>query len=212
VQSFPGLLLDVTDNLLTFMLEKIRVGAGEASIWTLASVADFCQFAHSMYQNFVSTLEVKGRSGSSVVDMSILWLYWVAHHKDQSPDWDTGRPFHTWNPKGDKQFVEDLRSKADAAFTYAKSLSMPSVNTSITICNGMDVVNRTVMDHMHGWQSGHGFSLDLAGDGRPYTIAASLSYGGHPESLDEEALKVLEESRLYVNNIHFQVRSASYIR
>jgi hypothetical protein len=52
-------------------------GAGEASIWTTEAIVDFCSFVQEMYQHKSATLTLKhrGPSMSSVVDMSLLWLW-----------------------------------------------------------------------------------------------------------------------------------------
>jgi hypothetical protein len=51
--------------------------AGEASIWTTEAVIDFCSFVQEIYQHKSSILELKyrGPGKSSVVDMSLLWLW-----------------------------------------------------------------------------------------------------------------------------------------
>ena len=53
------------------------VGAGEASLWRADSIAEFCKFTETIYTSHVDVLEAKARDGSSVVDMSLLWLWWV---------------------------------------------------------------------------------------------------------------------------------------
>ena len=144
-----------------------------------------------------------------MVDMSVLWLWWVAHHKNMPASWDTGRPFRSL---GDQRtldvpqaLVETARQQSDHAFTFASALSMPSVNPALRLCNGMDVVNRTVFDHMHGWMMGKNFSLDLTGDGWPYLVDVSLRAGGKPESVEPEAAAALAKQRLRLINIHYQV-------
>jgi hypothetical protein len=193
------------------------VGAGEASIWTIAGISDFCKFTTAMYKSFVPTLKIKARGGSSVVDMSIMWLWWVAHHKQTATGWETGRPYGR-RPPLDSSSASSASSASllfdaqreghpsDRAMDYCKTLQLPKVDMSLRVCNGMYVVNRTCMDHMHGWNTGNGFSLDLDGDGRPYIIGASLANGGRPESLSTEDLKRLHVSKLYLNNIHYQVQ------
>jgi hypothetical protein len=50
--------------------------AGEASVWTVEAISDFCNFTQVMYQDKVNVLATKHRNGgSSVVDMSLLWLW-----------------------------------------------------------------------------------------------------------------------------------------
>jgi hypothetical protein len=74
----------------------------------------------------------------------------------------------------------------------------------LTVCNGMDVVNRTVFTHLAGWYSGTNITLDLAGKGRPSSISISSNGGGRPESMKTETVKILEKQRLYYVNFHYQ--------
>jgi hypothetical protein len=51
-------------------------GAGEASVWTTEAIKDFCTFTQNMYERKAPVLATKFRGdGSSVVDMSLLWLW-----------------------------------------------------------------------------------------------------------------------------------------
>jgi len=110
------------------------VGAGESSLWNIDSLNDFCNFTINLYSNHLATLQLKADSGSMVVDMSILWLWWVSHHDLDSTLASRGAPFFSRFP-----------SAFENAFKFAKlSLSLPQVDESnLQLCNGMDVVDRT---------------------------------------------------------------------
>jgi len=87
--------------------------------------------------------QVKGRAGSSVVDMSLLWLWWVVHHRHLPAGWATGRPFAL--DTTETPLPADLaahRAKSDAAFEYAKTLEVPRPAATLRLCNGMDAVDR----------------------------------------------------------------------
>jgi hypothetical protein len=178
--------------------------AGEASYWTTKAVVDFTHFTTHIYSTHKSI--IAGRK--HVVDMTILWLWWVSHKsKVAVVGWDTGRPYHTqllYHPLA-KGNITRAREIADEAFIYTSKLNLPPVTRQLAVCNGLDVINRTVFDHMHAWDAGTNLSLNLDGDGVPYVIGASLNHGGKPESLDPEIVEKLEHSRLYLNNVHYQV-------
>ena len=61
----------------------------------------FCQYPISQHTHHnashqLTTLSHSHHShttGSSVVDMSLLWLWWVSHHLAYPAGWDVGRPF-----------------------------------------------------------------------------------------------------------------------
>lgn len=194
------------------------VAAGESSVWSLAALEDFCDFAIAMYGKYLTTLKIKGGQGSSVVDMSILWLWWIAHHR-KTDGWESGRPFENFCVTS--LAVKDIisaRRRFDSAVSFSRQLPLPSVQTKLSICNGLDVVNRTVHDHMHAWsRSFNGsFNLNLFGKGTPYVIGAALTSGGRPEFLEGVELDQLRNQRLYLNSIHYQVciivsRHSSYI-
>ena len=73
--------------------------AGESSLWTLSSIHEFCDFTFSIYKNYVNTLMAKWRFRSCVVDMSLLWLWWVAH-KSGSEDI---QPYLHWDPSASQE-------------------------------------------------------------------------------------------------------------
>lgn len=124
------------------------VGAGEASLWTMEGITSLCKFTSEVYGKHKPLLQIKGNGGSSVVDMSLLWLWWVANHKDAG--WTSGRPWNHWDAMASTAVVESYRARTDEAFMFAKKLSLPQMGQTLTLCNGMDVVNRTVFDHMVG--------------------------------------------------------------
>jgi hypothetical protein len=158
--------------------------AGEASVWTVAAIVDFCSFTVEVYKTHLETLRIKSNKMTSVVDMSLLWLWWVSHQNVTSAGWNTGRPFLSRNPNDDNNQLEIYRKQSDDAFLFSKNLSLPISNSShlalrsstspvlkqqltssvpLEICNGMDVVNRTVFDHIGGWRSGKKQSLNIHG-------------------------------------------------
>jgi hypothetical protein len=73
----------------------------------------------------------------------------------------------------------------DDAFTFAKGLSLAPVDKSLKLCNGMDVVDRVVFDHIHPWVNGgkNTFTLNLEEGGYPYFIGPVAIFGGRPESM-----------------------------
>lgn len=165
--------------------------AGEASVWTFAAIVDFCSFTLEVYKTKVDILKIKSDQQTSVVDMSLLWLWWVSHQNIASAGWDTGRPFLSRNPKDDVNDLAKYRKQSDDAFLFSKKLSLPVSNSSrlalllasspsapkqqpstspLVICNGLDVVNRTVFDHIGGWRSGKNQSLNIKGESHSSSI------------------------------------------
>jgi len=181
------------------------VGAGEASLWNIDALNDFCTFTTNIYTHHLDTLQLKAESGSMVVDMSILWLWWVAHHDIDNAltsKWRIGAPFFSRFPNA-----------FENAFKFAKlSLSLPQVNKgSLQLCNGMDVVDRTVFDHRHGWKMGRSYSVAVDNRGLPFIMGVALSNGGQPETLSYPAVHLLRFRRLYFNSIHYQGPAKSKI-
>jgi hypothetical protein len=108
--------------------------------------------------------------------------------------------------------LQQHRAKSDHAFLATRNLVLPTViNSALKVCNGLDVVKRTVFDHMHGWMQGRDFSLGAAGNqsGVPSVVGASLFNGGHPEDLS--AAQALDRTRLFLNNLHYQGGAKSRI-
>ena len=188
---------DVAINIEMQYHKTHWVGAGESSLWTTAAITDFCAFTMDVYEKKKELLHTKhNHKGSAVVDMSVLWLWWVAHKSEGG--WEAGRPWA-------REPTHDRQKSFDEAFVFTKSLQLPPTsNPNLNLCNGMDVVNRTVFDHMHGWNNVKMFSLDLEGEGRPYGMAVSLDLGGKPESLEASVLAQLTSKRLYFNSLHYQ--------
>ena len=182
------------------------VGAGESSLWTQAAIADFCQFTSAVYRDKAQqVLHPKlNNHGSSVVDMSLLWLWWVAHKRASQVEvgWGTGRPYASPDPRE----LARVRDQSDEAFRFAAALPLPEVDASLALCNGLDVFSRTVFDHMHGWQGCEGFTLDVGagGEGRPHCVGASLNEGGKPESVSGAEAEALSLQRLDVLTLHYQ--------
>ena len=117
------------------------------------------------------------------------------------------------------------QSITDIAFLYTKSLlkklnntilSNPILIPSLKLCNGMDVINRTVFNHYHAWNDGPYFNLNIRNHsnemfGIPYMRAVCLKGGGRPESMDADELKLLRGKRLYFNNIHYQGTAKEFL-
>lgn len=178
------------------------VAAGESSLWSLVAITEFCEFTASMYLKHSKSIETKWRHGSNVVDMSLLWLWWVSHHK--TADWDAGRPWFSLSQKASERIVNVVRSRHDNAVEQTAKLSMAPISQSVRLCNGLDVVNRTVFDHMHGWLAGPEFSLNLDGDGVPSILGPCGHSGGRPESMNLDEVTRLSQEKLFFNNLHYQ--------
>ena len=169
--------------------------AGESSVWTTIAIVDFCAFTFEMYSHQVQILRIKDAGHTSVVDMSLLWLWWVSHQKESKSGWNTGRPFLSDRPLDNENQLQSFRDRSDAAYSFSKQLNLPVYNSSrvslelaaahvpmnaslpsnnLIICNGMDVVNRTVFDHRAGWRSGQNQSLNLVGTTRHHTLYSLL--------------------------------------
>lgn len=175
------------------------VGAGESSLWTVPALEDFCAFTLTVYKDYVDTLRIKAKR-SFVVDMSLLWLWWVRNKMDKQTGVETGRAFD-----------EQGHSSTDEAFEFSKTLRLPNVNKSLKLCNGLDVVNRTSFDHFRGWTNDRGFTFDVSGGAVPYFIGATTKYGGQPESQDPAHVEQLKLSKLYLLNIHYQSDSKAVL-
>lgn len=159
------------------------LAAGESSLWTKTALQEFVTFVFQMYTMHKKILLRKLLNRTCVVDMSILWLWWVAHF--EFPSFRAGRP---WSISPElllqHRSIADHRAKFDHAFLAAKSLNLPSVNLSSELCNGMDVVaslsssmpKRTVFDHMHGWIQGINFILGAGQNESGYKNSTSWSF------------------------------------
>lgn len=78
-----------------------------------------------MYKNKIDTLRLKHAKGSSVVDMSLLWLWWVSHHLTYPAGWEVGRPFaYELTDTPSDADLNAHRKKFDSAFEYAKTLDI----------------------------------------------------------------------------------------
>lgn len=183
------------------------VGAGEASLWTMRALDSFCDFTLSVYSKpvYVRLLQTKNVVRPAVVDMSLLWLWWTQHFTVNDTDWIVGRP-SAQEAAIDPKFTatpSPSRQKNLLAFRYAKSLPLPSVSPSLTLCNGLDVVKATAFDHMHGFK-GSNFSLGVfegSSTARPYITSPRTIHGGRAS--DSFA------GKLYLLNLHYQGNSKS---
>eukprot|EP00602_Paraphysomonas_sp_CaronLab_P000311 CAMPEP_0185032422 /NCGR_PEP_ID=MMETSP1103-20130426/20490_1 /TAXON_ID=36769 /ORGANISM="Paraphysomonas bandaiensis, Strain Caron Lab Isolate" /LENGTH=165 /DNA_ID=CAMNT_0027568317 /DNA_START=629 /DNA_END=1126 /DNA_ORIENTATION=- len=99
--------------------------------------------------------------------------------------------------------VATLRNLSDYTFIASKHLPMPNVTQPLRICNGLDVVKRTVMDHMHGWSEMSNFSFNYS-IGHPVAIGASLPRGGAPENVDPMIAIQYDSMPLHFATIHYQ--------
>ena len=204
------------------------VGAGEASLWSLPAIIDFCQFLMNtyMYDKYMKLLYDKKSHGTSVCDMSLLWLYWVAHtsnNNNNNNKYENGKPFSiTNNENFDEKKLLKIHQTFDESFLMCKKSDLPKINNNIRLCNGMDIVNRTTFDHMHGWSRGNQFrymyltllfqlfqifqfisfdSFDFNKNGVPYVIGISQFFGGKPEIIE---FNKVTKQKYYFNNLHYQ--------
>jgi hypothetical protein len=168
------------------------VAAGEASLWKQSAIEDFCNFTYYSYSNryyFVQTLKVKfDRSKSSVVDMSLLWLWWTAHRESNQSFIDYFQPYLEEGGS-----IKEYDFKLKEAFDFTKSLTLAPVRHGLNICNGMISRNGYVFDHQHAWQHGKAFSLGLKDKN---TIESSSPFVRYLSNGSME--------KLYVHNIHYQ--------
>jgi hypothetical protein len=178
------------------------VAAGESSFWTLDALEGFTDFVTAVYSKpaFVQVLSIKATSRPAVVDMSLLWLWWTRHKSSEDTSWVVGRPALINGVLSAEKSVPMSREKNIAAFLYAKSLVLPSAAKTLELCNGLDVVRRTVFDHMWGWKgNGDNFTLVTA-DGRPSISAAARTIHGGRSDLKADQVP----TQLLLLNLHYQ--------
>ena len=225
------------------------VATGCSSLWTLPALQDLTHFITDMYSNveYLDILRLKAApapsmahmgGGRSVVDMSLLWLWYVRSLGTSTSTGITGgrrgRPWHSLNPRFSD---EEFRTRFDTALNYSQKLALPkrrsvanveagtgTERSSLRVCNALDVVNRTVYDHMRGWSDGSdatlpivpsdidGTSTSTTGDtapaaaaaaaaaelgctyGCPAITAAALVSGGFPEYTDDALIAAMHLS------------------
>ena len=162
-----------------------------------------------MYKNHMKTLHQKSSQRSNIVDMTFLWLWWISYFDE--PNYESGSPFTSPHPNANEDQIKEFKKISDDSFRYSKSLSLPTPDKAkiLKLCNGLNVVNRTVFDHYHAWAFGRNFSLNIYDTkdpyfGVPYVIGPSLSIGGIPESVIPIEVEKLKNEKLYLNNIHYQ--------
>ena len=126
-----------------------------------------------MYKYHIETLEIRAKKGV-VSDMSLLWLWWVSHHKNENNKYNCGNPYPV-NP------IMKFNTFPNA-FNFAKKLLLPTnISNNIILCNGMDIVERTAFDHRHGFKFyTKGYKVDNILK-IPYITGISLPNGGKPE-------------------------------
>lgn len=166
------------------------VGAGEASFWTIPGLTSFLSFTETIYKNHQHVFTEK-RKTSNIVDMTLLWLWWVAHF--EYPSLESGRPF-----------ADKLASEAfDLSFNKTKSYGLPLVD-DLQLCNGMDALFmdtiRTAFDHMHGYNI-PSYDIDDYYE-MPFVTGAALPHGGKPENIEQSYRYTTD--RIYLNNLHYQ--------
>jgi len=176
------------------------VAAGESSFWNLEALEGFTDFVTAVYSkpSFVQILSIKGIARPAVVDMSLLWLWWTRHKSSKDTSWVVGRPASINGVLSAERSVPMTREKNLAAFLYAKSLALPSAAKALELCNGLDVVRRTVFDHMWGWK-GDNFTL-ITAEGLPSISAAARTiHGGRSDLKPDQA-----PTKLLLLNLHYQ--------
>eukprot|EP01033_Poteriospumella_lacustris_P007966 gene7966-5732_t len=84
--------------------------------------------------------------------MNLLWLYWASRTSHLPIGYATGRAYLIApNAPGE---AEALKQSVDAMYVWARKLPLPPLptdNSTIALCNGLDIVKRTVFDHMWGY-------------------------------------------------------------
>ena len=167
----------------------------------------FRSFIRKAYQSYQPTLFKKASRRSNVVDMSLIWLWWVSHQNETS--YISSIPWKLNNSTATIEEIRSVREKGHNAYKYTKSLPLPESNSTLRICNGLQVANRHVFDHAHGWAFGQSFSLNLNSPadenyGVPYVIGECLGIGGSPETTDPVKVKELQHQKLFFNSLHYQ--------
>jgi hypothetical protein len=154
-------------------------------------------------------------------DMTLLW-WWVVSLTDHVKD--TGVPWRFFAALGPQELREAHAASVNRVKFILRHDKMSIRNASLAltpphglplrVCNGLDVRNRTVLDHMLGWCSDRrGFSLNIAKGGLPFTKGPATMYGGQPESTDSQDIKNrLHSANLYFETLHYQGLSKEYIR
>lgn len=194
--------------------KMLWTGAGEAALWSLPALQDFCRFTTALYTSHLHVLKLKGGKGrGDLTDMGVLYVWWVANH--DTPGWESGRPWLHREKNRGQSALRAYQTAADESFWFLKRQNLPSTYKSmdsnkknghhrLKLCNGLSVVNRTVFDHRAAWEWIDGFTLNLNGSGVPYGFGESLRIGGAPESTDPKTVQLLHGERLYFNNVHYQ--------
>ena len=130
-------------------------------------------------------------------------------------------------------YSKELMSRLPPKGQQEKALAAP-----LRVCNGLDVVQRTVLDHMRGWSDGDSPMLplgqhpkldaaasqqDIASTERfgpldlgctygcPSVTAAALKSGGIPETTDEKEAALLSTQRLFLLTLHYQGETKAYM-
>lgn len=184
------------------------VAAGESSLWTIQALSSFCEYTISVYQSSaaVKVLQLKNLARPAVVDMTLLWLWWVTHQKNASdPDDSSSTTIPLQDPGGasSSQEADASRSKKNLlAFQYAKSLPLPPrTRAPLHLCNGLDVVKGTLFDHMHAWTNNpKRYALPEIDGHLPCTTADRGVNGGRPEIRNASS----PDGTICFLNVHYQ--------
>lgn len=186
------------------------VAAGEASLWSLPALDSFCNYTMLVYQSSaaVKALQVKNQVRPAVVDMTLLWLWWVSQKDASDPDTSWIVPKWFPPPKSPQLLnsqevaaAHASRSKNLLAFKFAKSLPLPNATLPLLhLCNGLDVVGNTLFDHMHAWTTNpKRFSFPVNDGGLPCTTADRGMHGGRPALNSTSG-----DGKICFLNVHYQ--------
>lgn len=101
-------------------------GAGEASLWSLHAIQDFCRFTTDMYKSHIEVIKLKGGRGkTNFVDMSMLYVWWVSHH--DAPGWEAGRPWLIEDRNPNAGMLATTRKFCDEEFQVVKKTKFTCV-------------------------------------------------------------------------------------
>jgi hypothetical protein len=214
------------DAVISVEVQKssiIRGVSGHASMWTLQAITDFSRFLTDLYANHMDILSV-GRS-HGVSDMTSLWYWWVWHL--DTPGWKGGRPWDALSMWRSNASMQDIRVDSDNAYKVSREMlskargsGSGSGSGKLTVCNGLDVVNRLVLDHMHGWSETQGFTFNLLESGAmvgvPSITGPCLKRGGAPEDITpttpiSQTTSRYDHEKLYFAVLHYQGNTKDFM-
>lgn len=214
--------------------------SGHSSFWTPNGINDFTDFLLKVYQQlpkYVSHIELMRGHRRGISDMTILWWWWISHiPTNELLGWK-----HGWALNGIRYNDEIQKNNLNQSITsqpidqivayVRKAIKFPIYNqTKLNLCNGLNIVDNTVYDHMWAFCQGVSFhynhnipsNLHKGKYSLPYIKGLALLTGGAPEFLHNQnsqsslkeklqELKSLKNSEyVYFNSIHYQGGSKSY--